>query len=258
MTIISTFFVQSVFKQVLTEGERIVMTFFNLLSFSDQGIYQAINNLSSLAARFVFAPIEESSYLVFGKLIDRNRSFEKQSKHDLQIVFDTLKQLLKLMILIGMIIIAFGYNYSELVLLLYGGREFANTKSIDLMRFQCFYVAIIAVNGVTETFTFAAMSKSELIQFNYLMISLSFIFLVSNFLFVNLIGLNGFVLAVCIQMIARILYSYYLIDKNFNKISIKIKLNDFLPNKIIIAYLCVIFILLYALNVSFICFFFKF
>ena len=50
LAIIGTFFVQTVLKQLLTEGESIVMTFFHLLSFADQGVYNAISSLSSLAA----------------------------------------------------------------------------------------------------------------------------------------------------------------------------------------------------------------
>lgn len=226
------------------------MTFFNLLSFSDQGVYNAINNLSSLAARFIFAPIENNSYLVFAQFIDRNKPFNEQSKKDLQVVDRVLKQLLKLMVLIGMIIVFFGYNYSELVLLIYGGKQFANEKAIGLMRWQCLYVAIIAINGVTETFTFASMSKDELNKFNYLIAVLSVVFLGSNFVFVNLIGLPGFVLSACIQMLGRIAYSFYLISKDFKMISISIKLNDLLPNRIIVAYLFLVFTSLMFLNVS--------
>lgn len=45
---------QCVVKQVLTEGERYVMTISPLLTFSEQSMYDIVNNLGSLAARFVF------------------------------------------------------------------------------------------------------------------------------------------------------------------------------------------------------------
>lgn len=45
---------QCVIKQVLTEGERYVMTISPLLTFSEQSMYDIVNNLGSLAARFVF------------------------------------------------------------------------------------------------------------------------------------------------------------------------------------------------------------
>lgn len=43
---------QCVVKQVLTEGERYVMTISPLLTFSEQSMYDIVNNLGSLAARF--------------------------------------------------------------------------------------------------------------------------------------------------------------------------------------------------------------
>lgn len=45
---------QCVVKQVLTEGERYVMTISPLLTFSEQSMYDIVNNLGSLAARYVF------------------------------------------------------------------------------------------------------------------------------------------------------------------------------------------------------------
>lgn len=47
---------QCVVKQVLTEGERYVMTISPLLTFSEQSMYDIVNNLGSLAARFINFP----------------------------------------------------------------------------------------------------------------------------------------------------------------------------------------------------------
>ena len=48
-------------KQLLTDCEKYVMTFFNLLTLSEQGIFDVVSNLGSLAARFIFRPAEEQS-----------------------------------------------------------------------------------------------------------------------------------------------------------------------------------------------------
>ena len=66
-----SFLSQTIIKQLLTEGEKFVMTLFDPLSFADQGMYDMVNNLASLASRFVLAPIEESAFLIFSKIIDR-------------------------------------------------------------------------------------------------------------------------------------------------------------------------------------------
>lgn len=44
----SSFMKQTVVKQLLTEGEKFVMTFFNPLSFAEQGVFELVNNLGEL------------------------------------------------------------------------------------------------------------------------------------------------------------------------------------------------------------------
>ena len=69
-------------KQLLTEGEKYVMTVFSLLSLSQQGVYDVITNLGSLAARFIFRPVEESAYLFFSQLWTRNTRIEEQKENN--------------------------------------------------------------------------------------------------------------------------------------------------------------------------------
>ena len=61
-------------------GEKYVMTVFNILSFGDQGVYDVINNLGSLAARFIFLPIEDSAYLVFSQTVARGLKASAQEE----------------------------------------------------------------------------------------------------------------------------------------------------------------------------------
>lgn len=97
-------------------GERYVMTFLNVLNFGDQGedniqntwkntpltycawlisimpvffvylgVYDIVNNLGSMVARFLFLPIEESFYVFFANVLERGRDVQHQkqvsSKH---------------------------------------------------------------------------------------------------------------------------------------------------------------------------------
>ena len=47
------------------------MTFFNVMTFSEQGVYNVVDNLGSLLARFLFQPIEETFYTFFAGLLGR-------------------------------------------------------------------------------------------------------------------------------------------------------------------------------------------
>ena len=67
----------------------------------------------------------------------------------------------------------------------------------------CLYVLIIAVNGMTECFMFAAMSKEEVDAYNYKMMVFSVIFLAASW-YLTFLGSVGFVIANCLNMLLRI------------------------------------------------------
>lgn len=125
------------------------MTFFNVLSFGEQGVYDIVNNLGSMVPRFFFFPVEESFYIFFAKVLERGRDVKSQKQvrvlnirslltarkeslvllhvvgfclqEDIAIAAEVLECLLKLVLVVGLIISAFGYAYSYLALDIYGG-----------------------------------------------------------------------------------------------------------------------------------------
>uniref|UniRef100_A0A8C4XF20 Protein RFT1 homolog n=1 Tax=Erpetoichthys calabaricus TaxID=27687 RepID=A0A8C4XF20_ERPCA len=210
-----SFFKQSFLKQVLTEGERYVMTFFNVLNFGDQGVYDIVNNLGSLVARFVFLPIEESFYIFFAKVLERGKSIGHQKREEVAMASSVLESLLKLVLLIGLTIMVFGYAYSHLLLDIYGGSLLSSGSGPGLLRVYCLYVLLLAVNGVTECFTFAVMSKEEVDRYNFVMLALSICFLCFSYFLTWWHGSVGFILANCLNMALRIAHSIHFIQRYF-------------------------------------------
>lgn len=206
-----SFFKQSALKQVLTEGERYIMTIFSVLSFAEQGIYDIINNLGSLAARFIFLPLEDASYLLFSHTLERGVLIQDQPKDNRELSSVALECLLKFVVLIGMTIFIFGLTYSELALDFYGGHVLSSGAGPTLLRWYSFYVLMLALNGVTEAFVFASMSKQAVDIYNRKMLVFSFIFLSSSWLLTHLLGSVGFIIANCLNMGARIIHSVYYI-----------------------------------------------
>ena len=92
---------QAVVKQVLTDCEKYVMTIFNLLTLSEQGIFDVVSNLGSLAARFIFRPAEESAYFFFSQLWSRGTLIKEQDKENYQKVQSGLFRLLRMMLYLG-------------------------------------------------------------------------------------------------------------------------------------------------------------
>ncbi|XP_069874629.1 man(5)GlcNAc(2)-PP-dolichol translocation protein RFT1 isoform X1 [Dipodomys merriami] len=212
-----SFFKQSFLKQILTEGERYVMTFLNVLNFGDQGVYDIVNNLGSLVARLIFQPIEESFYIFFAKVVEREKDAILQKQEDVAVAATVLEFLLKLALLTGLTITVFGFAYSQLALDIYGGAMLSSGTGPILLRCYCVYVLLLAINGVTECFTFAAMSKEEVDRYNFTMLALSSSFLVLSYLLTHWCGSVGFILANCFNMGIRITQSLRFIHRYYQK-----------------------------------------
>lgn len=214
-----SFMKQTVFKQLLTEGERYIMTLFNLLSFAEQGVYDIVNNLGSLAARFIFQPIEENGYLFFAQILQRDVEVSMQKVEDIVLSATVLEHLLKLMVLLGTVILTFGQTYSKLLLFLYGGNILSEGAGPRLLRWHCVYVLFLALNGVTECFVFAAMTKKEIDAHNRRMAMFSVIFLASSYVLTSVFGGVGFIMANCLNMAARIVHGMFFINSYYRNTS---------------------------------------
>lgn len=128
-----SFFKQSFLKKILTEGERYIMTLFKVLTFSQQGIYDVINNLGSLVARCVFMPIEESYYTFFAHTLERGSSADQQAQKSAKMASETLEVVLKFVVLVGLTFLVFGYSYSFLLLDIYGGATLSSGEGNSLL-----------------------------------------------------------------------------------------------------------------------------
>ncbi|XP_021037672.1 protein RFT1 homolog isoform X2 [Mus caroli] len=183
-----SFFKQSFLKQILTEGERLI-----------------------------FQPVEESFYIFFAKVLEREKDASLQKQDDVAVAAAVLESLLKLALLTGLTMTVFGFAYSQLALDIYGGAMLSSGSGPVLMRCYCLYVLLLAINGVTECFTFAAMSKEEVDRYNFTMLALSSSFLVLSYLLTSWCGSVGFIMANCFNMGIRITQSLSFIHHYFRE-----------------------------------------
>lgn len=216
--LVGSFWAHSLVKQLLTEGERYVMTFFNVLDFSDQGVYDVIHNLGSLVARFLFAPLEESAYSYFSLTLYRDRPARDQDPERFPIATKVLGALLKLTLLVGLIICTFGLSYSWLALNLYGGKIISTGIGPTLLRWYCVYVLLLSMNGISECFAFAAMSKEQVSRHQRFLFLFCLAFLCAAIVLTSKFGTVGFVWANCVNMGFRIVYSLRFISHFYDDI----------------------------------------
>lgn len=209
-----SFFGQGLLKQLLTEGERYLISSFNLLSFTDQGIYDMINNIGSIPTRLLFLPMEESCHFVFNQCLDRNVPPNLQDPVRLDSVFRIFSTSLRTCSLVAWIGITFAQANSQLLLFAYAGPVIAgNSMALRLLRLYAIYVLLLAWNGSTEAFLNAAMSSEEVNQQNSRLVFFSVVFLASNWLFVPWLGAFGLLAANCVIMICRVVYSSSYINR---------------------------------------------
>ena len=205
------FFKQGVLKQILTEGEAYMFTFFNLMSLAEQGVYNVASQFGSLAGRLIFSKVEEAAYFYFSQTVTRGpipteyskeESMEnKASKH--------LFKLLRAMILIGLVVAVYAQSYSHMLLHLYGGEKLSSGIGPALLRSQSIFLLFMSVNGVSECYAFASMTTPQVERYKYLMFGMTCVFLLCVYGLANLVGPLGFVLANCINFTMRIVHNFY-------------------------------------------------
>lgn len=221
-TLTLSFAKQSVLKQLLTEGEKYVMSVSPVMTFSQQATYDVVNNLGSLTARFIFRPIEDSSYFYFTQMVNRDLPLHKQEQQKIQESSIVLSQVCKTVSSIGLVVLVFGLSYSHTLLSLYGGEAFvAGGLPVLLLQSHCLAIVLMAINGVTECFTFATMTSAQLNSYNYLMVFFSISFLILSYLLTYVFGPVGFIISNCINMFARIIHSVHFINNKYKNTSYK-------------------------------------
>ncbi len=201
-----SFLKQGILKQLLTEGEKYLFTYFSLMTLAQQGIYDAVANLGSLVARLVFSKVEESAYLYFNMSVIRGKAVDVKVARNLGLI-------LRAMTLFGLIVLTFGYSYSHLLLHIYGGKNLSQGLGPILLRGHCVFVLLMAVNGVSECYSFAVMTSQEVDKYNYKMTCMAALFLLFSWILSSIYGPLGFIMANWCNFAMRILHNCFVIHK---------------------------------------------
>lgn len=216
--LVLSFLKQGMLKQILTEGEKYVMSVSPVLTFSQQATYDVVNNMGSLAARFIFRPIEDSSYFYFTQTLARDVPLHEQKRERIAEASGVLSNICKGVLSVGLVGFVFGQSYSGTLLLLYGGEDFvAGGLPEVLLRWHCLSIVLLAVNGITEGYMFATNTSQQIDKYNYLMAVFSVTFLVLSYQLTSWFGPVGFILANCTNMALRIGYSLQYIKRQYDQ-----------------------------------------
>jgi oligosaccharide translocation protein RFT1 len=198
-----SFWVQSILKHILTVGDKILMISLDIPN-QEKGIYRQVSDLGSLIARLFFQPLEEIFRNYFSKELTG-----KITKKTLKTTKTLLVLLLKFHVLFGSFFVFFAPFYTKLLLKTLYNSEKATDEAAFVLGVYCFYIPFMGVNGITEAFL-QGVGDSKIIQKQsvYLVVFwllFTFTFYISYPLF----GISALILANIVNLLCRILFSYF-------------------------------------------------
>ncbi|KAK7533229.1 oligosaccharide translocation protein RFT1 [Phyllosticta citribraziliensis] len=210
-------FMQSSVKYILTQGDAILIA--SWASLRDQGAYALASNYGGLIARMLFQPIEEASRNLFSKLCAVQASTQKPAKEGLKQAKQTLETILHLYNLISLAACGLGPTLAPLLLKIVAGSKWAETGAGETLATYCYYIPLLALNGVTEAFIASVATNAELGAQSFYMGFFFAGFAGSAYLFLQVLqmGAQGLVFANCVNMALRIVWGLSFIKKYFGR-----------------------------------------
>ncbi|KAH7356562.1 Rft protein-domain-containing protein [Rhexocercosporidium sp. MPI-PUGE-AT-0058] len=229
----STFFIQSVLKHILTQGDTILIA--ALASPRAQGIYALSNNYGGLVARLVLQPIEEISRNTFGKVLSSVDGIPARER--VLEVRKTLLMLLRSYILFSVCVVAVGPTVAPLLLKIVAGSRWTSSGAGNVLATYCYYIPLLAINGLTEAFVSSVATKSEIHKQTLWMFAFSAGFAGAAVVFLRVLqlGAEGLVWANALNMLFRIVWSTAFIQTYLKRYGSSLDLGQLLPKPLTIA-----------------------
>jgi oligosaccharide translocation protein RFT1 len=231
---------QTAIKYILTQGDSLLIAY--LTTLSTQGAYALASNYGGLIARMLFQPLEDTSRNLFAKLCSTppakssttqstETTTSSPSKANLAQAALFLTTLLKFYALLSLSFFALGPPLSPHLLALIAGTRWTSTGAGAVLATYCYYIPLLALNGVTEAFVAATASTSQLRTQSLSMTAWFFAFAGVAYILLGPLdwGAEGLVWANVVNMSLRIVWNVRFVQAFFGRFGAELKLVAALP-----------------------------
>ena len=235
LSLAGTLYAQSIFKQLLTQGDALILSF--LASLSDQGAFAFASNYGGLVARLIFQPVEESSRSTFGKLLATTSTDRKPDKLNLQAAIDHLSGVFHFYGLIALLSCAYLPTILPLLVLTIAGPIWCTPAISALLSTYSYSIPFLAYNGILDAFVTSVATPAELGQQSFWMAGFTAAYLGSAYvlLYVLDLGARGLVIGNMVNMALRIGWSVVFIQRYFERHGVRLDTVDMRPRSSTIA-----------------------
>lgn len=186
-------------------------------------------------ARLILQPIEESSRNYFGKLL--SSADAKPPKEAVLKARTNLHTLLRSCILLSVCVVAVGPTIAPLLLKIVAGSRWTSSGAGHVLATYCYYIPLLAINGLTEAFVSSVATESEVIRQSVWMLAFSAGFGGAAYIFLRVLdmGAEGLVWANTLNMVFRIIWSTAFISSYLKRNGTRLDSGNLLPRPVTIA-----------------------
>ncbi|KAL9129146.1 MAG: hypothetical protein Q9217_002321 [Psora testacea] len=220
---------QSLFKQLLTSGDAYLIA--ALTNLSSQGAYALASNYGGLLARVLFQPIEESSRSLFARLLPPhtlNTPSERVSREQATTYLTTV---LRLYTLLSLLLTTVAPPLTGPLLHILAGPRWTHTEAPAVLAAYCYYIPLLATNGLLEAYVSAIATPSQLRTQSACMVGFSILFAAVGWVILRLydMGARGLVVVNAVVTVGRISWSWGFVRRDLRERGGSLAIVDLLP-----------------------------